>query len=108
MLWERPSGDIDWESAEEIGSGAFGRVYKIKLGDQTLAAKCIMVAAPAARAKAQEIMRREVRLLAQVRHPNVISLIGVCVDVPERTCLLLECALKHMRTAYVRTAYVEA
>ena len=90
--WERSSSDIDWTDAVEVGSGSFGRVFKVRLAGELLAAKCIVAATAADRQKAREIMRREVRALACVRHPHVVAMYGICVDQPERPCILLELA----------------
>lgn len=103
--WDRPSSEIEWAGAVEVGSGTFGRVLKVKLAGAPLAAKCIVATTPADRQRALQMMRREVRALACVRHPHVVALYGICTDAPERTCLLLEFAqlgsLRRVRRSWI-------
>lgn len=46
----------------------------------------------AAAAATAESVRREAKLLAMLRHPNIIQLLGVCLRQPH-LCLVLEFAL---------------
>ncbi len=62
---------------EEIGSGAFGRVYRAwdtRL-DREVALKLLPARSDAADARASSIIE-EGRLLARVRHPNVVTIYG--------------------------------
>ncbi|KAL3825316.1 hypothetical protein ACJIZ3_021345 [Penstemon smallii] len=66
-----------------IGEGAYGKVYKCSL-DHTLVA--IKVLHPEASDRKEEFLR-EVEVLTQLRHPNVLLLLGAC---PESGCLVYE------------------
>ncbi|XP_043538596.1 mitogen-activated protein kinase kinase kinase 11-like isoform X2 [Chiloscyllium plagiosum] len=76
---------------EVIGVGGFGKVYRGTW-------KGRLVAVKAARqdpdedisATAQNVMQ-EARLFAMLRHPNIIALLGVCLQEPN-LCLIIEYA----------------
>ncbi|KAB2004077.1 hypothetical protein ES319_D11G173500v1 [Gossypium barbadense] len=60
-----------------IGEGAFGTVYKGTLHDGTI------VAVKRSKKSYQGEFKNEVRLLCQLRHPHLVSLIGFCVEGSE-------------------------
>lgn len=66
-----------------IGEGAYGKVYKCNL-DRTPVA--IKVLRSDASEKRHEFLR-EVEVLSQLRHPNMVLLLGAC---PETSCLVYE------------------
>nr|CAD7406427.1 unnamed protein product [Timema cristinae] len=63
---------------QELGEGAFGKVYK---GQVTMTEGPLMVAVKAlkenATPKTQADFRREVELMTDLRHPNIVCLLGV-------------------------------
>ncbi|MBA0617942.1 hypothetical protein Godav_027349 [Gossypium davidsonii] len=68
-----------------IGKGAFGTVYKGTLHDGTIVAiKRLMSSSYGGRGE----LKNEVRLLCQLRHPHLVSLIGFCVEGPEMVVVL--------------------
>ncbi|XP_061995493.1 U-box domain-containing protein 34 isoform X1 [Rosa rugosa] len=66
-----------------IGEGGYGKVYKCSL-DQTPVA--VKVLRPDAVEKKEEFLK-EVEILSQLHHPNIVLLLGAC---PEIGCLVYE------------------
>lgn len=72
----------------QIGSGAFGTVYRGSLGSTAVAVKCLpplaeLMVLPGGRAKDHNRLRaleREVELLTKIRSPHVVLFMGVCLD----------------------------
>ncbi|KAK4878187.1 hypothetical protein RN001_010693 [Aquatica leii] len=75
---------------EELGEGAFGKVYKgelkIKSGKTIVAVKSLKENASA---KTQADFQREIELISELKHPNIICLLGVVVK-QEPMCMLFE------------------
>jgi len=68
---ETKTGEL--ELIERIGSGMFGDVFKAKLNNEFVAAKRLQ----AGDSKFSEDFYKEVDTLMSLRHPNVISFIGI-------------------------------
>ncbi|XP_032939367.1 mitogen-activated protein kinase kinase kinase 11 [Catharus ustulatus] len=93
-----PSPPGGWEPAraafgelrleEVIGAGGFGRVFRGTWRGQVVAVKAARGDAGAAGAAS---LRREARLYARLRHPNVVALRAVCLE-PPHLCLVMEFA----------------
>ena len=69
---------------QELGEGAFGKVYKGELavggrGNNSLVA--IKTLKPGANQKTRSDFVRESELMTDMRHPNIVCLIGVCMQV---------------------------
>lgn len=58
---------------KEIGKGAYGKVYKGKFRGRTVAIKTILVKDD----KELVLIRREISLLRECDHPNIVELLGV-------------------------------
>lgn len=75
---------------EELGEGAFGKVYKGEViapnGNRIMVA--IKTLKDNANSKTVGEFKREVELMAELRHPNIISLLGVCMT--NKLCMLFE------------------
>ncbi|XP_061344227.1 receptor-like protein kinase ANXUR2 isoform X2 [Gastrolobium bilobum] len=76
----------NFDENQIIGRGGFGKVYKGCLqhngvGDYTVALKRWDMNTLA---ENQEYFKKEVELLCQLRHPNMVSLIGFCNDKHEK------------------------
>ncbi|XP_056631245.1 tyrosine-protein kinase transmembrane receptor Ror-like isoform X2 [Diorhabda sublineata] len=75
---------------EELGEGAFGKVYKgelkAKTGKMFVAVKSLKENASA---KTQADFQREIELISELKHPNIICLLGVVVK-QEPMCMLFE------------------
>ena len=85
---EIPLGSIRF--IQELGEGAFGKVYKGELavggrGNNSLVA--IKTLKPGANQKTRSDFVRESELMADMRHPNIVCLIGVCMQVTRSNCV---------------------
>src|SRR5574341_2281596 len=73
----RALGD-EYELLDEIGSGGFGRVYRVRdLGLEREVAIKVLHPALTADAGVMERFRREAQLAARLRHPNVVSIYDI-------------------------------
>lgn len=68
---------------QELGEGTFGKVYKGDLlglfGDNTVTKVAIKTMKENSAPKVQNDFRREVDLMSELRHPNIVCLLGVCM-----------------------------
>ena len=79
---------------QELGEGAFGKVYKGELaGYSTVGAVSSLVAIktlkPGANQKTRQDFVRESELMTDLRHPNIVCLVGVCLQ-EEPQCMVFE------------------
>ena len=78
---------------QELGEGAFGKVYKGELlGYYNKTSVCkvaVKTLKENAAPKMQQDFRREVDLMTDLQHPNVVCLLGVCMK-EEPMCMLFE------------------
>lgn len=72
-----------FSESKVIGEGGYGKVYKCSLDHITVAVKALR---SDARDKKEEFLR-EVEILGELRHPNIVLLLGAC---PESGCLVYE------------------
>ncbi|KAK6180051.1 hypothetical protein SNE40_012270 [Patella caerulea] len=88
---EFPMGNVRF--LQELGEGAFGKVYKGELmglyGDNTMTKVAIKTLKENAAAKVQNDFRREVDLMSEMRHPNIVCLLGVSMK-QDPMCMLFE------------------
>ena len=75
---------IEFEPGEELGRGAYGRVFKAKYRGSVCAAKeihSILIQftqmAPEERRRLQESFQRECDHCSKLNHPNIIRFIGI-------------------------------
>ncbi|KAL1500836.1 hypothetical protein ABEB36_006267 [Hypothenemus hampei] len=75
---------------KELGEGAFGKVYQ---GELKMKTSKVFVAVKSlkenASAKTQADFQREIELISELKHPNIICLLGV-VTKQEPMCMLFE------------------
>jgi len=93
--WKWRADAIVWE--DQVGAGSFGSVFKVRYGDELLAAKRMDVhrsAAYGARMDVENALAREFKALFKVDHANIVQLMGVVLDHDEWVCLLMELADK--------------
>ncbi|XP_075228843.1 tyrosine-protein kinase transmembrane receptor Ror-like isoform X2 [Lycorma delicatula] len=76
---------------QELGEGAFGKVYKgeIVANDGQPLLVAIKTLKENATTKTANDFRREVDLMSELRHPNIVCLLGVCL-AGEPLCMLFE------------------
>ncbi|XP_032595238.1 tyrosine-protein kinase transmembrane receptor Ror isoform X1 [Drosophila grimshawi] len=81
----------DVEFFEELGEGAFGKVYKGQLTQTNK--KVVNVAIKAlkenASVKTQQDFRREIELISDLKHQNIVCILGVILN-KEPFCMLFE------------------
>lgn len=68
---------------QELGEGTFGKVYKGELlgfyGETNVCTVAIKTLKDHAAGKIQQDFRREVELMTDLQHPNIVCLLGVCM-----------------------------
>lgn len=76
---------------EELGEGAFGKVYKGELKAKNGLRTYVAVKSlkENASAKTQADFQREIELISELKHPNIICLLGVVLK-QEPVCMLFE------------------
>ncbi|XP_021750579.1 cyclin-dependent kinase 3-like [Chenopodium quinoa] len=75
----------DFTIVEHVGAGGFGNVYLIKREEESFALKLI----PVAKGELSKAVIREISLLYDVEHQNIVRLITVFVE-RENLCLIME------------------
>lgn len=86
-----------FQAKDLIGKGRFGVVYRCTIpkeyidaaGVRQLAVKKLVVSGSVTMRDVAKNLSREVHILSQFRHPNIIKLAGYC-SKPEEICLLFE------------------
>ena len=78
---------------EELGEGAFGKVYKGECFGVGIGSGCALVAIktlkPGASPKTKNDFQREAELMVELRHPNIVCLIGVSFQ-EDPQCMIFE------------------
>ena len=78
---------------QELGEGAFGKVYKGEVlglyGENTVSKVAVKTLKENAAPKVQNDFRREVDMMSEMRHPNIVCLLGVVMK-QEPMCMLFE------------------
>lgn len=75
---------------EQLGSGAFGTVYRGEWAGSAVAVKVLQTAC-ASSSKELDSFRQEVAVLSRLRHPNIIAFLAACT-VPPDICIIEELA----------------
>ena len=79
--------EIDWNQItliQRVGSGSFGDVYRGRLWGTEIAVKTLRTEELAMDGATEVLndIRKEVSILSQLRHPNVVLYIGACTSAP--------------------------
>ncbi|CAH1772423.1 unnamed protein product, partial [Owenia fusiformis] len=78
---------------QELGEGAFGKVYKGELigypSEHAITKVAIKTVKDNAASKTQTDFKKEIDLMEDLKHPNIVCLIGVCLR-EEPHCMLFE------------------
>ena len=96
-LWEIPREDVDI-SNKILGTGGWGYVAEGMFRGQKVAVKCLH------RGILSQFttnhVRREISIMAQVRHPNLVLLIGAVLNVDTGPLIITELLSRTLRSAY--------
>ena len=98
QLWELPREEVHI-SQTILGTGGWGYVAKGTYQGQSVAVKCLHreILSPQNEGR----VRREISIMAQVRHPNLLLLIGAVLTVEGKGPLIItELLDKSLRSAY--------
>lgn len=76
---------------EMIGVGGFGKVYRAIWKGQEVAVKAARRDPDEDASQTLESVRQEAKLFAMLEHPNIMGLLGVCLQEPN-LCLVMEYA----------------
>ena len=81
-----------------LDTGAWGFVVEGTFRGQQVAVKCLhdMIRSP----KFAEVMRKEIAIMAQVRHPNLVLLIAAVMDTKNSPLIITELLETSLRKAY--------
>ncbi|XP_017005784.2 tyrosine-protein kinase transmembrane receptor Ror [Drosophila takahashii] len=81
----------DVEFLEELGEGAFGKVYKGQLSqpNKTTITVAIKALKENASVKTQQDFKREIELISDLKHQNIVCILGVVLN-KEPYCMLFE------------------
>ena len=96
-FWEVPRGDVTLNMQRILGTGGWGFVVEGTFRGQTVAVKCLhdLIRGPMSTA----VIRREIGIMAQLRHPNLVLLIATVID-EEDPLIITELLDLPLRRAY--------
>ena len=97
-FWEVPRNEVSLNMQKFLGTGAWGFVVEGTFRGQRVAVKCLhdMIRAP----RFIELMRKEIGIMAQVRHPNLVLLIAAVIDKERDPIIVTELLDISLRRAY--------
>jgi len=97
-FWEVPREQVNCNMQKILGIGAWGFVVEGTFQGQQVAVKCMhdMIRSP----KFVELMRKEIAIMAQVRHPNLVLLIAAVIDTENDPLIVTELLDISLRNAY--------
>ena len=97
-FWEVPRAEISLNLQKILGTGAWGFVVEGKFRGQLVAVKCLhdMIREP----EFVELIRREICIMAQMRHPNLVMLIAAVIDMDNDPLVVTELLDISLRRAY--------
>ena len=97
-FWEVSREEVDLDIQKFLGTGAWGFVVEGTFRGQQVAVKCMhdMIRSP----EFVEVMRKEIGIMAQVRHPNLVLLIAAVMDAENDPLIVTELLDISLRKAY--------
>ena len=97
-FWEVPREQVICNEQKILGTGAWGFVVEGTFRGQRVAVKCLhdMIRSP----RVVELMRKEIGIMAQVRHPNLVLLIAAVIDTENDPLIVTELLDISLRKAY--------
>ena len=97
-FWNIPRSEVYLNMQKFLGTGAWGFVVEGTFRGQRVAVKCLhdMIQSP----KFAEVMRKEIAIMAQVRHPNLVLLIAAVMDAKNSPLIITELLDISLRKAY--------
>ena len=97
-FWNVPRSEVYLNMQKFLGTGAWGFVVEGTFLGQQVAVKCLhdMIRSP----KFAEVMRKEIAIMAQVRHPNLVLLIAAVMDTKNSPLIITELLETSLRKAY--------
>lgn len=102
--WEVDRSEVEFDCNDSIGSGGWGTIHKGKFRGIFVAVKKIYPHIMSIHN--EKLVRREIGLLSQVRHPNILLLLGAVVSdfkkEGETSLLITELLDTDLRSAYGR------
>ena len=99
-FWEVPREEVSLNMQKILGTGAWGVVVEGTFRGQHVAVKCLhdMIREP----YFLEIIRKEIDIMAQIRHPNLVMLIAAVIDAENDPLVVTELLDMSLRKAYER------
>ncbi|KAG2449117.1 hypothetical protein HYH02_005865 [Chlamydomonas schloesseri] len=81
VTWRiNPKTDVTWDTKAELGKGTFGVVYKGVYKGLPVAVKTVLRAGQGAfELQSLKSLLHEARILAKLRHPNIVTCYGGCI-----------------------------
>ncbi|KAG2444605.1 hypothetical protein HXX76_001349 [Chlamydomonas incerta] len=81
VTWRiNPKTDVTWDPKAELGKGTFGVVYKGTYKGLPVAVKTVLRAGQGAfEMQSLKSLLHEARILAKLRHPNIVTCYGGCI-----------------------------
>ena len=97
-FWEVPREEVSLNMHKILGTGAWGFVVEGTFRGQQVAVKCLhdMIREPYFRM----IIRKEIDIMAQIRHPNLVMLIAAVIDAENDPLVVTELLDMSLRKAY--------
>jgi serine/threonine protein kinase len=111
--------ELSWEDlkiGEKIGSGAYGDVFLARLWGQEVAVKKLLsrnlfgqASTPAGQPSSPSPslvvdFMREVGILRNLRHPNILGFMGMCYKAPDTLCIVTELAASSLSDVLAKRA----
>ena len=96
--WEVDKEEVTLNKTEILGTGAWGYVVEGVFRGQRVAVKCLhsLIRQP----HFLQIVRREVEIMAQLRHPHLLLFVAVVVDNPSGPLIITELLDTTLRRSY--------